>query len=88
MVPLGYLVAQTRGVMFARERDNVVFVRELCNLFDPSCICGTGVYSFLEVFRDQSRIYYKPIRDSARKSSEMQCIFCVLRNFAYNAIIT
>ena len=35
---LGCFVAQTRGVMFAREGDNVVFVREPCNLFVPSCV--------------------------------------------------
>ena len=50
MVLLGCFVAQTRGVMFAREGDNVVFVREPCNLFDPSCMkvgnCKTGVYTF------------------------------------------
>ena len=38
MVLLGCFVAQTRGVMFAREGDNVVFVREPCKLFDPSCV--------------------------------------------------
>ena len=26
------------GVMFARAGDNVVFVRETCNMFDPSCV--------------------------------------------------
>ena len=24
--------------MFARAGDNVVFVRETCNMFDPSCV--------------------------------------------------
>ena len=38
MVFLGGFVAQTRGVMFARAGDNVVFVRERCNLVDPSCV--------------------------------------------------
>ena len=38
MVLLGCFVAQTRGVMFARAGDNVVFVREPCNLFDSSCM--------------------------------------------------
>ena len=37
--------------MFAREGDNIVFVREPCNLFDPSCVkvglLRTGVYTFL-----------------------------------------
>ena len=37
MVLLGYYVAQTWDVMFARG-DNVVFVREPCNQFDPSCV--------------------------------------------------
>ena len=72
--------------MFAREEDNVVFVRELCNLFDPSCVkvglSRTGVYRLFGVFRGQSRVCYKSVRDSARKCSEMQCIF------AYYAIIT
>ena len=49
MVLLGCFVAQTRGVMFARTGDNVVFVREPCNLFDPSCVkvvlSRTGVYT-------------------------------------------
>ena len=38
MVFLGDFVAQTRDVMFARARNNVVFVRERYNLFDPSCV--------------------------------------------------
>ena len=38
MVLLGCFVAQTRGVIVAREGYNVVFVREPCNLFDPSCV--------------------------------------------------
>ena len=38
MVLLGCFVAQTRDVMFARAGDNVVFVREPFNLFDPSCM--------------------------------------------------
>ena len=38
MVLLGCFEAQTRDVMFARAGDNVVFVREPCNLFDPSCV--------------------------------------------------
>ena len=65
--------------MFARAGDNVVFVREPCNLFDPSCVkvglLRTGVYTLFGVFRGQSRVYYKSVRDSARKCSEMQCIF-------------
>ena len=31
-------VAQTRSVMFARAGENVVFVREPCNLFDSCCV--------------------------------------------------
>ena len=69
MVLLGCFVAQTRGVMFAREGDNIVFVRKPCNLFNPSCVkvglSRTGVYIFLGVFRGQSRVYYKSIKDSA-----------------------
>ena len=38
MVLLGSFVAQTTGEMFARAGDNVVFVREPCNLFEPSCV--------------------------------------------------
>ena len=38
MVLLGCFVAQRRGVMFARAGDNVIFVREPCNLFEPSCV--------------------------------------------------
>ena len=38
MVLLGCFVAQTRCVMFARAGENVVFVREPGNLFDPSCV--------------------------------------------------
>ena len=62
MVLLGCFVAQTWGIMFARG-DNVVFVREPCNLFDPSCV-KVGllqyrcVYTFLGVFRGQSHVYY------------------------------
>ena len=71
--------------MIARAGDNVVFVREPCNLFDPSCVkvgLQTGVYTLFGVFRGQSRIYYKSVWDSARKCSEMQCIFlCVLCNY-------
>ena len=67
--------------MFARAGDNVVFVREPYNLFDPSCIkvglSGTGMYTLFGVFRGQSLVYYKSVRDSARKCSEMQCILCV-----------
>ena len=58
MVLFECLVAQPRGVMFARGGDNVVFVREPWNLFDPSCVkvglSRTGVYAFLGVFRGQS----------------------------------
>ena len=36
--------------MFAREEDNVVFVTEPCDLFDPSCVkvclARIGVYTF------------------------------------------
>ena len=53
MVLLGCFVAQTRGVMFTRAGDNVVVVREPCNLFDPQLCEGrpsrTGVYTFWEV---------------------------------------
>ena len=38
MILIGCFVAHTRGVMFARAGDNVVSVREPCNLFDPSCV--------------------------------------------------
>ena len=52
--------------MFARG-DNVVFARESCNLFDPSCVkfvlSRTDVYTFLGVFRGQSRVYYKSVSD-------------------------
>ena len=53
----------------AREGDNVVFVREPGNLFDPSCVkVGLSqdrcVYTFWGVFRDQSCVYYKFVRDS------------------------
>ena len=70
--------------MFAREGDNVVFVREPCNLFDPSCmkvglLQDRCVYIWGGVFRGQSRIYYKSVRDSARKSSEMQCILLIMQ---------
>ena len=33
-----WYIAQTRDIMFARAGDNVVFVREPGNLFDPSCV--------------------------------------------------
>ena len=50
MVLLGCFVTQTRGVMFARAGDNVVFVREPCNQFEPSCmtvgLSRTGIYIF------------------------------------------
>ena len=76
MVLLGCFVAQRRGVIFAREGDNVVLVREPCNLFDPSCVkvglSWTGVYTLFVVCRGQSRIYCKSVRDSARKCSEMK----------------
>ena len=52
-----------------RAGDNVVFVREPCNLFDPSCVkvglSRTGVYTLFGVFRGQSLVYYKSVRDSA-----------------------
>ena len=74
--------------MFARAGDNVVFVREPCSMFDPSCmkvgLSQTGVsrvYTLFGVFRGQSRVYYKSIRDSAQKCSEMQCIFAFLCNY-------
>ena len=55
MVLLGCFVAQTRGVMFARSGDNVEFVREPCNLFNPSCVkvglSHTGVYTFCGGFK-------------------------------------
>ena len=38
MVLVGCFVAQTRGIMFARAGDNVVFVRESGKLFDPSYV--------------------------------------------------
>ena len=69
MVLLGCFVAQRRGVMFARAGDNVVFVREPRNLLDPSCVkvglSQTGVYTLFGVFRGQSLVYYKSVRDSA-----------------------
>ena len=72
--------------MFARAGYNVVFVRKTGNLFDPSCVkvdlSRTGVYTLFGVFRGQSHVYYKSVRDSTRKCCEMQCIF------AYYAIIT
>ena len=71
MVLLGYFVAQTRGVMFVRAGDNVVFVRGdlqpvRFQLHDgwPS---RTGV--LFDVFRGQSHVYYKSVRDSAREFS-------------------
>ena len=58
--------------MFARAGDNVVFVREPCNLFDPSRVkvglSPTGVYLGY-IFRGQSRVYYKSVSDSAPKCS-------------------
>ena len=85
MVLLGCFVAQTRGVMFTRAGDNVLVVREPCNLFDPSCVKvglrGQVCIYILGGIRGQSRVYYKSVRDSAQKSSEMQCIFCVLCNY-------
>ena len=49
-------VAQMRGVLFARAGDNVVFVREPGNLFDPSCVkvglcgqvCSIHCFGYLE----------------------------------------
>ena len=38
MVLLVCFVAQTSGIMFTKKGDNVVFVREPCNLFNPSCV--------------------------------------------------
>ena len=58
MVLLGSFVAQSRGILFydlpssgARVGDNVVFVRESGNLYDPSCVQvhllqGNCVYIF------------------------------------------
>ena len=69
--------------MFPRAGDNVVFVRKLYNLFDPSCVkvglLWTGVYTFWGVFRGQSRIYYKSVRDFVKKCSEMQCILPIMQ---------
>ena len=78
------------GVTFyasgARERDNVVIVRVPGNLFNPSCVkvglSRTGMYTFLGVFRGHSHVYYKSVRDSARKSS-VNAVY-----FAYYTIIT
>ena len=82
MVLLGCFVAQTRGVMFAR--DNLIFVRKPCNLFDLSCmkvgLSWTGVYTLLGVFRSQSYVYYKSVRDSDRKCSVFLHIMQLLRN--------
>ena len=64
MVLLGCLVAQTRGEMFARG-DNVVFVREPCNLFNPSCIkIGLSHDRCINLGGgdlEASRFYYKPV---------------------------
>ena len=70
MVLLGCFVAQTRGVMFARAGDNVVFVREPCNLFDSSCM-KVG---------PRGHVYYKSVRYSARKCSVFWRIMQLLRN--------
>ena len=71
MVLLGCFVAQTRGVMFARAGDNVVFVREPCNLFDPSCVkvglSRTGVYIFGGYFTS----IINPLGTLLKNSSEM-----------------
>ena len=72
--------------MFAREGDNVVFVREPCNLFDPRCakvgLSRTDVYTFL--------VYLEP-----RVASIRNLLGTLLENpvkcsvfFAYYAIIT
>ena len=70
--------------MFPRAGDNVVFVRKLYNLFDPSCVkvglLWTGVYTFWGVFRGQSRVYYKSVRDFVKKSSE-KSVFYLLCNY-------
>ena len=83
MVLLGCFVAQKRGIMFAKTGDNVVFVREPCNLFDPSCVkvglSQTGVYTFLGVFRGQNRVYYISVMDSARKSSEIHVFLRIMQ---------
>ena len=82
---LGFFVAQTTGVIFARAGDNVVVVRETCNLFELSCVkvglSWTGCIHCLGYL--EARVAsYKSVRDSARKCSEIHCIF------VYYAIIT
>ena len=70
--------------MFARAGNNVVFVREPCNMFDPSCVkvglSRTGVYTLFGVFRGQSGDYYKSVTDSDRKCSVFVRIMQILRN--------
>ena len=75
MVLLGCFVAQTRGVMFARAGDNVVFVREPCNLFDPSCVkvglSRTGVYIFGGYLEARVASIINPLGTLLKNSSEM-----------------
>ena len=85
-IVLGCFVAQTRGLIFDRAGDNAVFVREPCNLFDPSCVkvgLRGQVYILFGVFRGQSRIYYKSVGtlpENAVKCSVFLRIMQLLRH--------
>ena len=84
MVLLGCFVAQTRGIMFARAGDNVVFVREPCNLFDPSCV-KVGLcrqvcihfWGYLEVRVASIITLLGTLFENAVKCS----VFCILCNY-------
>ena len=82
MVFLGCFVAQTRGVIFTRDGDNVDFVREPCYLFDPTSVkvglSWTGVYTFWGYLEARVASIINPL-GTARKSSEMQCILRIMQ---------
>ena len=66
----------------ARVGDNVVFVTEPGNSFDHSCVkVGLSRDSCFWSSGGQSHIYYKSVRDSARKSRASAVYFCVLHNY-------
>ena len=86
MFLLGCFVAQTRGVMLyyltsngSRVGDNVVFVREPGNLFDPSCVKDSCVYVFLS-FTGQSCVYYKSVKGLCSNNQSKCSVFAYYTN--------
>ena len=66
----------------SRVGDNVVFVREPGNLFDPSCVKDSCVYVFLS-FTGQSCVYYKSVKGLCSKvQGKCSVLLCTIMDFA------